>query len=579
MSCLPEDTARLSTLVNPDRIRSSIKRLFHNSIDEVMSELFQNSQRSGSTLVEITTTENSVTIQDNGHGLLDGINGFHTLLKLAESNFDNETIDDQDPMGLGIVSLLTHDQVSGVTFSSGPLELSIETGRWWNDPDYYPTWFERLVTLVQPTIGLRITVSCSHEFVKSVQGCLAAKDWIHYGDSIFQCASPAQGYEGILTIILDGQPVRTSLPLWAKLTNPLISTLYKGCKLEVGYAPSRLRSSVLWYGQLIIERGSLNDFYFHLEVKSGRPVNPLSPTRAGIIHDAAYKELIEFVKAAVFKFIFNQKNRTKVTVAHVEACYKLDPDYSLAHCPYIVAESIQTTENPSSFEEFNGSASFEHDSNSVKEIFAYDQLPQMLNDEVIVQLPDKLAEVEYGLRSFLSETGPAYTFHHGNVSRISIGTLWWRPKGTPKLECFYQPGHYGISYEPDTPPVVWTAIGKTPVYVFNGTSSCDAYDVEFIVGATEEPIDFYRNDAWAAFAPNDDEEYDPQEDAYRDTLDGIIRSIIGKCVPRDFTLYQVSRFLKDQAAPIVSITYHYKSGGKFVNPRRAFKPNSKNGGR
>src|SRR5207248_8867744 len=88
------------------------KRLFHNRIDEVVAELFQNSQRSGSTTVDITTTENGFTIQDNGHGLLNGIDGFHTLLKLAESNFDNETIEDQDPMGLGIVSLLTHDQIT-----------------------------------------------------------------------------------------------------------------------------------------------------------------------------------------------------------------------------------------------------------------------------------------------------------------------------------------------------------------------------------------------------------------------------------------------------------------------------------
>jgi len=136
-SSVPDHASNLSVLVNPDRIRSSIKRLFHNRIDEVVAELFQNSQRSGSTTVDITTTENGFTIQDNGHGLLNGIDGFHTLLKLAESNFDNETIEDQDPMGLGIVSLLTHDQITEVTFSSGSLELTIDTKLWWTDPGYY----------------------------------------------------------------------------------------------------------------------------------------------------------------------------------------------------------------------------------------------------------------------------------------------------------------------------------------------------------------------------------------------------------------------------------------------------------
>ena len=93
-----DHATKLGTLVNPDRIRSSIKRLFRNRIDELLSELFQNSQRSRATTVDIVTTENTFTIHDNGHGLLNGIDGFHTLLTLAESNFDNDTIEDQDPM-------------------------------------------------------------------------------------------------------------------------------------------------------------------------------------------------------------------------------------------------------------------------------------------------------------------------------------------------------------------------------------------------------------------------------------------------------------------------------------------------
>ena len=57
-------SASAATLVTADRIRSSVKRLFRNRIDEVLSELFQNSQRSGSTTVDITTTDNTIIIQD-----------------------------------------------------------------------------------------------------------------------------------------------------------------------------------------------------------------------------------------------------------------------------------------------------------------------------------------------------------------------------------------------------------------------------------------------------------------------------------------------------------------------------------
>jgi hypothetical protein len=63
--------------------------------------------------------EDGFTYADDGHGLLRGVGGFHTLLKFAESNFDNEMINEQDPMGLGIHSLLAHDRIRMVTFSSG----------------------------------------------------------------------------------------------------------------------------------------------------------------------------------------------------------------------------------------------------------------------------------------------------------------------------------------------------------------------------------------------------------------------------------------------------------------------------
>jgi len=574
-SLLPSDTSKLKVLVNADRIRSSVKRLFHNRIDEALSELLQNSQRAGATTVDITTTANTFIIQDNGHGLLNGIDGFHTLLKLAESNFDNETIEDQDPMGVGIVSLLTHDQVNEVTFSSGLLQLTIKTDQWWNDPAYYSTWFERIVTLDQPVSGLRIAVTCSPELVKALDSALKPKDQVYsFSDEVYKSASPAQGYEGILNITLNSAKVRTTLPRWTRLTDPLVSTTYKGSKLKIGYDPNG-RSSILWYGQLIIQRGLANCFEFHLEVKSGRPVNPLSPSRAGIIQDAAYHELITFIKAQIFSFVFDRNNRSKIKAAHVEGCYKLDKDYSIANCPYIVAESIQTDYNPNSFEDFNATSDFHFNNRSIDEIFPYDELPLLLTENVSVQLSSGTSEAEHGLRSFLRETGPAYILRYGDEIRVAIGTLWWRPKGQPKHDWFYQPGDYGISYQDATPPDNWSPITNSPVFVFTETSSYDAAEVDFVVGTTDDPVNFLRNEAWAGFSANDENDYDPQQESYQNSLNDLIRTIIGKCVPRDFKLYDISRFLKDSAAPIVEVKYHYKTAGKFVNPRRAYKPKSK----
>ena len=567
---IPPDTSKLAVLVNPDRIRSSVKRLFRNRIDELLCEIFQNCQRSNSTAVDIITSDNTFIIQDNGHGLLNGIDGFHTLLKLAESNFDNETINDQDPMGLGIVSLLTHDQVTQVTFSSGNLEITIKTDQWWNDPAYYSSWYERIVTLEEPVNGLRISVTCSPELIKALHTALEPKDQRYsFSDEVYKSASPAQGYAGILHITLNSAPVRTTLPAWTRLNDPLVSTTYKGSKLDIAYATYG-RSTILWYGQLIILRGLADCFEFHLEVKSGRPVNPLSPSRTGIIQDAAYNELLAFIKAEIFAFVFDTNNRSKVKAAYVEGCYKLDPAYSLTNSPYFVAEQIQTIDNPGSFEQFQGT--YVSHIPPILNIFTYDEAPLLLNDQVILQLPSGTSDAEHGLQSFLRETGPAYELSCGDETRLAIGTLWWRPKGEPRYDWFYEPGEYGISYQDNTPPESWTSITTSPVFVFNDTSSYDAAEVDFVVGTTSSPLDFLRNEAWAAFSPHEEDSYDPQQESYQESLDDLIRTIIGKCVPNDFQLYQIRRFLKDPSAPIVEIKYHFKRNGKFVNPRRAYKP-------
>ena len=569
-----DHASTLGVLVNTDRIRSSIKRLFHNRIDEVVSEIVQNCQRAGAKNVDIVTTENSFTIQDNGHGLLGGIDGFHTLLKLAESNFDNNTIEDQDPMGVGIVSLLTHDQISEVTFSSGTLELTIDTKKWWNEPDYYSVWYQRLTALDQPIAGLRISAKCAPELVSAIQLALQPKDVLYtYSDEIFKSASPAQGYEGILTITLNSKNIRTSLPAWTKLQDKLISTTYLGSKLTIGYNDSCRRSSILWYGQLISLRGLNNSFDFHLEVVSGRPVNPLSPSRTGIIQDAAYNDLLAFIKEQIFDFIFDVKNRAKIKPAHVEACFRLDNARATTNCPYIVAEDIQTNESPNSLEDLNSSGDLNHP--NTRTLFTYDDAPLLLNEGVSIQHPTKVEEAFYGLPSFLPEIEPAFTLRYGDETRLNIGNLWWKPEGDPQHNWFYKPGAYGISYEDHQPPKEWIPVTKTPVFAFTDSSSYDACDVDFTVG-TDDIMGFLDNQVWAGFSANDENDYDPQEESYRNSVSDIIRSIIGNCVPHDYTRYDLSRFFKDQTAPIIAVTYHYKHEGKFVNPKRIYHPNQPN---
>src|SRR5436853_2627957 len=264
----------LSTLVNVDRVRSSIRRLLSGEVSEILGELFQNSQRARASNVLIATTTSGFTYQDNGHGLLGGIDGFHTLLKIAESSFDNPTLEAQEPMGLGIHALLAHEQVSAVRFESGDYGLTIEAGRWWADQAYYSTWFERLQTLAAPVSGLRIVVQCTPKLPETVQNILLDRE---------MNGNPARGYADLLRITLDGIAVNTRLPGWATSGALLLETSYQGCPLTIRFTDGYdARCAVNWYGQIITDEIN-GSFAYYLHVRDGPPLNPVSPTRRGLI--------------------------------------------------------------------------------------------------------------------------------------------------------------------------------------------------------------------------------------------------------------------------------------------------------
>lgn len=492
----PKATSHLSVLVNAHRIRSSIKRLFHNNIAEVIAEILQNSQRAGAKHVQITITPDGFSITDDGHGLLDGIDGFHTLLKLAESAFDNPTVEDQDPMGVGIVSLMTHDKIEEITFSSGKLQLTVDSARWWSDKGYYSTWFERVRRVRKAVQGLSIDARCKAELITVLRQALEPKDQKPiFSDSIFDLSSPAQGYEGILNITLDSKPVRTSLPTWTRFDDTLITRTYKGATLTIGYHSSSQtpRSSLRWYGQLILVKTPHNRFKFHLDVTNGRPVNPLSPTRAGLIQDAAYHELLAFVKKdQIFSFVLNPANRAKITPAHVEECFSIDALRTTEESPYITTRAILPINNPPSID----------DCEPVGDValFTYEEAPVLLDQTLIVLQNSQTQTAEFGISSFAPLLKNPHTLRHGDSRRLRIGQLWWKPGKKSKAPWFFEPGEFGISFGEGQQPRRWRAITETPVFAFNDPGAYSVEDVDFTV-ATLDPMGFLNDQVWAAFSP------------------------------------------------------------------------------
>lgn len=297
-----------TNLVDPDRIRSAIRRLFSGSVHEILGELLQNSQRAGAGDVVITTDREAgrLVYADDGHGLQDGLQGFHALLMLGASNFPGEHVTFQHPMGLGIHALLAHAEVTSVTFRSGGYRLMISTAEWWDNQDYYESWYNRVEELDVPHPGMRIEVAATPGLIDQVENALTSpySPWHRVGD-----VSPARGYAGWLRITLNGAELETNVP---KPHGKLIMA-------EVPYAAGTTvsiwvtddfyadQSIVVWYGQII--RCTLQRFsriQVVMDVRAGRPVNPMAPSRQGIIQDGAWSAVQTWIADQLRAYLLAQ---------------------------------------------------------------------------------------------------------------------------------------------------------------------------------------------------------------------------------------------------------------------------------
>ena len=532
-------------LVNADRLRSSIKRLFENRLDECLGELFQNSARARATRVQIKTTETGFSYSDNGHGLLNGASGFYKLLRIAESSYDNENIEAINPAGLGALSLLSHDQVTEVTFSSGKLSLTLDTKRFWDDTEYFKSWHTRLRGLPRKVKGLQIEVGCAAKMSAELSEVL---DHTRQRPLSYE-STPAQGYEDILKITLDGKRVETGIPKWA-VVEPVVETEYMGERLIIGRAS---RSTINWYGQLITCPYA-SGLRFQLIVRGkNRSINPRTPTRKGVIEDDAWKNLVQFVKDTLFDFLFAPENRERIKADWVESFFEMDKERAEREAPlYLAAPYQQDDEKPDSTIEIGRTGD--------KRIFGYadKEQPLLLHEAIIVDTgagAEKAYERQYGIGSFVSQLPAPYQLTNGNPERLRVGNLWWQP-GAHKREFFYEAGTVGVSYSDDAPHEWQPIEASAVVYAFEESNCCDVEEVCFVVSAPDE-YEFLRKQAWAGFEPSEDRDGDVEEECYRKSLDEMIRHMVGNCVPPDFTMKTIESFFKSRQDRVARVEIRY----------------------
>src|SRR5260370_21018182 len=120
---------------------------------EFLGELLQNAQRSSASRVWVTFPD-AVTcvIQDNGHGLIQGVESLRALLVFSDSSFANPVVEAHErPLGMGFYALIANERITHLRLESCTatdeqmLVFEMDTQRWLDDKAYRENWQSRVL--------------------------------------------------------------------------------------------------------------------------------------------------------------------------------------------------------------------------------------------------------------------------------------------------------------------------------------------------------------------------------------------------------------------------------------------------
>lgn len=536
----------LSTLVDPETIRKSIKRIFSNTANEILGELLQNSQRAKAKNVTINTTTTGFSYRDDGTGLQNGIESFHTLLAMAKSYFDNSTIVDQDPMGLGIHALLAHDLVSSVTFLSGNLALDIETSLWWEDTSYYKSWHERVVAS-PPATGFQIEVVCGKRLATEISGVLTSRNAAplnsrtKVSDIAISCIA---GYKDILKITFNGNVIDTRVPSWCSPGTVLYQGTYEGSEVTIGTSSvyEGLRSCVVWYGQIIpIDMSEFTGYghlTFKLVVTAGHPVNPMSPSRRGIVFDTRFHEFVAWCKEEVFRKYLETRS-VQSNPEYLLSLFKIDNERASETLPTYLANEL------SKFSESDWERRSSPKSTCSEDIVLRydDKAPIILDGVVWIENGTHDEEYEYGLCSILEYVKkPCYSLKYADTKRVTESRLYWIPgpalsaEQYPNaehgaLDNFFLPGSYQIR-KGNSAGKVEELPENAVIFAFKQQDSHSAVECEWVVGVRSTAT-FFGQLVYIGRNENSDDD-DRSEYNFDESVAQWQRDIVGNATKSNF---------------------------------------------
>lgn len=111
-----------------------VTRMFSGSLDDILTELFQNARRAGATHIAVTATcdpSPNIIIADNGKGIADP----QALLALGESDWRSAETLREDPAGMGFFSLAGRATTIVSSTGTNAFRLAIPDDGWTGERD------------------------------------------------------------------------------------------------------------------------------------------------------------------------------------------------------------------------------------------------------------------------------------------------------------------------------------------------------------------------------------------------------------------------------------------------------------
>jgi len=577
----------MSLIVNENRLPSTIKRLFKNSVAEIVGELLQNAQRAGATEIHyhIDREAQTIVVRDDGSGISPDIESWSLILRMADSFYADEQVEtNQNPMGVGLLSLFALERVKSVSISSRGKQVTVETDLLWESESYWASWTNLITDAPEPVDGFELTVKYDEPGEIFSYNRLAYKfeyALTKFGDG--NAFAPPRGYQGFLKIFLDGKAVDTALPAECvpEGGDLLYDGFYENNRLRIGQSanPFRAYAFVVWYGQIIKLDSQIP---FLLEVSEGSPVTPLAPMRSGLVEDEKLKTLRKFVEDAVFAAFADEQAARKAKPAFIKRLYqrylqRVKNELSVCvvrevnHPPDRIIESYADyrdlgTEKVLSYREIESREIEIFDSGVSVLTSALKQMPnhfdlhqsspppaetaQGVTEETFAEekLVDEWTEIGEGTESFAPCVGGAMHFLiAGNSEKLPLRKIYWKP-GAALKSIFVRAGAFAVvsvSNDPVESDFHWVA---NQVFAFEYTGNFDIEEVEGLCvglpimnesGLLDEAVEWLGTFGKACYSPDDDYDYDRQEEDFSDSISRLILELRGNVLSTNWSFHEL----------------------------------------